>query len=210
MKKFLRVMLFICCFPVVALSFDEVGIREFLNETGEGFIQTLGLTDKAEKYARIDEMIDEHIDSEYMARFSLGQYWRGFDETQKQTYLSLFKRYLKSLYKTYPLDFETDGIGFSISTITQKGNFWDATCVIDLPEQYRMENFEKVSVVFKIEEKEGKLYFIDLKIGEASMLLTLRGRLADMFKNAEEDIGWFLEDFEDLIKSNEQRLILEN
>ena len=197
MKKFLRVILFICFFPVVAFSFDEVDVRGFLNETGEGFIQTLGLVDKAEKYARIDEMIDEHVNSEYMGRFALGQYWRGFDETQKQTYFSFFKRYLKSLYKAYPLDFETDGIGFSISTIMKRGNFWDATCVIDLPEQYRMENFERVSVVFKIEEKEDKLYFIDLKIGEASMLLTLRGRLTDMVKNAEEDIGWFLEDFQD-------------
>ncbi len=211
-KSFLKViiLLFSVFFTGEVFAATETDVREFLNETGEGFIQTLGLVDKAEKYARIDEMIDEHVNSEYMGRFALGQYWRGFDDGQKQTYLSLFKRYLKSLYKAYPLDFETKGIGFEISTISQKGNFWDATCVIELPEQYRTENFEKVSVVFKIEENAEKFYLVDLKIGEASMLVTLRGRLTDMFKNAEDEIGWFLEDFEDLTKSNEQRLVLEN
>ena len=37
---------------------------------------------------------------------------------------------------------------------------------------------------------------IDIKVGENSLILTYRQRFQEMIKEADEDINWFMEDFE--------------
>ena len=203
---FITVIAFVFAGFGAKAAVEESDVRGFLNSTGERFIETLGIKELKVKYERLDEMIENSVDVQYMGQFALGRHYRNFNEEQKQKYDALFVRYIKSLYKSYPLDFDTKEINFRISSVEPKGDFFDAICVIDLPEKYRMENFEQVSVVFKLREKNKELFLVDLKIGEASMIVTLRNRFLKMVQDDEEELSWFLEDFEDLVKSNEQSL----
>ncbi len=207
-KSFFRVisLLFALIWANIAVAFHEADVRTFLNTTGEKFIETLGLEDKSEKYERLDGMFENDVDLQYMGQFALGGHFKLLNEEQKERYFALFERYIKALYKSYPLDFDTKGIDFKILSVIEKGRFIDAAASIDLPEQYRTENFEKITVVFKLLEKEGAFYLVDLKIGEISMLVTLRSRMLEMLKNADNETEWFLEDFEDLTNSNEKNL----
>ena len=188
----------------------EANVRAFLNDTGERLIEALGMEDLDKRYAVLDEIFEKNVDTAYMGRYVLGQYYRLFSDEQKERYFPLFSRYIKSIYKSYPIDFKTDEIGFEILNIQPFEKYVNAVASIDLPEKYRTENFERIKVEFKIHDKDGVFQVADLKIGEVSMLITLKTRFMQMIKDDEEEIDWFLEDFEDLVKSNETHLILEN
>ena len=209
-KSFLKVIIllfvFFCAGKV--LAFDEGAVRDFLNTTGEKLIQTLGLEDKEARYQILDQMFDENIDVEYMGRYVLGRYYKTLNDEQKARYTALFARYIKSLYKSYPIDFKTEEIGFEILKAHEMPKHIEATAVVDIPEKYRTEGLEQVKVEFRIHQKENIFLIADLKIADVSMLLTLRQKFMQMMKDADEEPSWFLEDFEDLTVSNEMSLDL--
>lgn len=206
MKKF---WIFVFCFLFglqAFAAFNENAVREFLNTTGEKLIQTIGLEDKELRYEILDEMFDTSIDVEYMGKRVLGRYYKTLNDEQKARYTALFARYIKSLYKSYPIDFETDDIGFEVLKIEEKPKHIEATAVIDLPEKFRTEELQQVKVEFWIHQKGDAFLVADLKIADVSMLLTLQSKFLNMMKDADEEPDWFLDDFEDLTVSNEMSL----
>jgi len=189
-----------------AAQMNETKVRSFLDTTGERLIGALGMEDIDERYAVLDEVFKNNVDTIYMGKYVLGQYYRLLSDAQKERYHPLFNRYIKSLYKSYPIDFKTDEIGFEILKVVVKDKFADATASIRLPEKYRTENMDRIKVEFVIHEKGGVFQVADLKIADVSMLIALKNRFMQMIKDDEEEMEWFLEDFEDLVKSNEANL----
>ncbi|MBR2300200.1 MAG: ABC transporter substrate-binding protein [Alphaproteobacteria bacterium] len=207
MKK-VCAFIFSICFSFQAYAgVEEARVRAFLNDTGQTLISALGMQDLDKRYELLDEIFEQNVDAAYMGQYVLGQYRSALNDAQKKRYHALFKRYIKSLYKSYPIDFKTDEIGFEILNIKAFENHADAVASIDLPEKYRTENFEKIKVEFRVHEHDGVYQLADLKIGEASLLIALKSRFLQMFKDDEGEAEWFLEDLEDLVKSNEAQLI---
>ena len=86
MKKFLA-FLFIFFFGVVSslrAEKTEADVRNFLNEKGQKLIITLGSSDLEEKYDILDEMFENNVDVDYIARFVMGQYYRNMTDEQKK------------------------------------------------------------------------------------------------------------------------------
>ena len=187
-------------------ALDEHNVREFLNTTGEDLIEALGEPDVLKKYEILDEIFEKKVDTHYIGQFALGTFYRRLTEAQKNQYHILFNRYIKNLYKAYPLDFETSDIHFEVVKISEKENLIEATVSVDVPKQFQTENFNKVYVDFNLKPYHNSFLIVDLKIGEVSMLLTLRKKLLQMIKDADNEISWFLEDFEDLVISGEKSL----
>ena len=213
-KKFFTVCFFVLTVTmlfcrVACAAFDEVHARQFLNTTGEQFIETLGLQDTTRKYEILDEMFETKFDTKAMGRFVLGQSYRLLDDAQEKQYQALFKRYIKSLYKSYPLDFRTDEIKFRIAQITKNDKYVLGSVIVDLPKKFQTENLKNVRVDFKLKSIESGNYLIsDVLIGDVSLLVSLKSRFAQMFKDAADEPEWFLEDFEDLVLSNEKQILL--
>ena len=207
-KILILTAVFLICVSAHA-GFDEEKARNFLNATGEKFIQTLGLEDLAQKYKILDDMFEQNFDTRAMGRFVLGKTYNRLSEEQKAQYHDLFTRYIKSLYKTYPLDFDASEIKYRIVQVNQTEKYVVGVVALDLPEQLQTENLKTVRVEFKLEPKDDDSYLIfDVLIADVSMLVTLRGRFAKMMKEADDEPEWFLEDFEDLTVSNEKQVLL--
>ena len=210
-KSFLKVIIFLfatfCSCRAYAAT--ETEVRAFLNTTGEKLIETLGMEDLEQRYAILDDMFENNVDTVYMGKYTLGQYYSSLTDEQKQRYHALFNRYIKSLYKSYPIDFKTEEIGFEILKVMFKDKSIDAVASVDLPEKYRTENIQAIKVEFKLHEQDGRLFLADLKIGEVSMLIVLKNRFMNKIKENEYEMEWFLDDFEDLTNSNEKHLALE-
>lgn len=215
MKKFLTLHIFMLIVAIIFCrasyaAFDETKARDFLNMTGEKFIETLGQTDIAKKYEILDDMFETKFDTFAMGRFALGKGYRLLNEEQKQAYHDLFKRYIKSLYKSYPLDFDTSEIKFRIIQITQNEKYVLGVVSVDLPERFQSETLKAVRVEFKLKPKEDGSYLIaDVSIADVSLLVSLRSRFNQMLKEAEDEPEWFLQDFEDLTVSNERQVLIE-
>lgn len=212
MKKFLTVHILILATimlfcRVACATFNETKVRDFLNTTGEKFIETLGLQDLGRKYTILDDMFETKFDTKAMGRFVLGANYRLLNDAQKEQYQALFKRYIKSLYKSYPLDFKTDEIKFRVTQITKNNKYVFSAVIVDLPEKYQTEKLKAVRLEFRLKETENGDYVIsDVSIADVSMLVSLKPRFTQMFKDAADEPEWFLEDFEDLVVSNEQQV----
>lgn len=208
-KFFLQVItvvlgFFAFCLPANSAPVAENAAVEWANSTGAKLIEALGSSNLESKYAALDTMFANDVDGNYIARFVIGKYWKEMNAEQQKKYNALFNRYILSLYKNYPLDFETIDINFTI-TSARAGKFNTAVfCTVTLPEKMANENFDHVNLEFTLRETNGKIKITDLKIGESSLLLTYRGRFYQMIKDADEDIDWFLEDLETLTVSNER------
>lgn len=208
-KFFLQVITVVLSFFALAQTASAAPVEKetavrWANDTGSRLIEALGNPDLESKYAVLDKMFADDVDGDYIARFTIGKYWKEMSSEQQQNYTALFKRYMLSLYKNYPLDFETNEINYNI-TSAQEGKLHTAVfCTVTLPEKLASENFDHVNLEFTLTKDNGKIKIRDLKIGESSLLLTYRGRFYQMMKDADEDLLWFLEDLETLTVSNER------
>ncbi len=190
--------------PLQALPVAPQEAREWANQTGYRLIEALGNPDIEAKHQILDRMFNEDVDTAYLARFVIGRYWKNLNDTEKQTYMALFKRYVLALYKTYPLDFSTESISFEILSAQVNGNFTDVACRVNLPEDISNGKIKNIRLDFKLSQNAGKIKITDLKIGESSLLVTYRARFYAMIKDVDEEMSWFLEDFETLTVSTER------
>ena len=152
----------------------------------------------------LENIFNEDIDTNYMARFVIGKYWRLMNDEQQERYLSLFDRYAISLYKNYPLDFDTTGLDFNVVSVNQNQKFTDVTCSITLPEQFATETMKNINVKFKLSQENNKTKIVDLILGQSSLLQTYRNRFYNNIKELDEEMEWFLEDFHDMVISSEK------
>lgn len=196
---------FVFCTSAYANPVPENEAADWINRTGIKLIEALGNPDKQAKYAVLDDMFKNDVDTAYIAQFVLGRYWRMLNAEQKARYQTLFYRYVVSLYKTYPLNFDTKGLDFTITSTRVNDKYTDVFCRVQLPENLSSEALDSLLLEFKLTQTENRIRIVDLKIGESSLLLTYRNRFNTMVKDVDEDMDWFLEDFTDLTASTEKQ-----
>lgn len=197
-------LIFLFRSPVYADDLSAKEAETYIHETGYKLIEALGNKDLEQKYEALDKLFYEDVDIDYLAKFVMGKYWRQMSEAQKTQYLSLFPRYVISVYKSYPLDFGTEGLSFEVGKARATGQFMDVPCLILLPENMRSDVLQNIGVEFKLIKRENRILIVDLKIGESSLLVSYRNRFYVMIAEAGEDMAWFLEDFAMLTESSEK------
>ena len=131
----------------------------------------------------------------------MGKYWREMSPEQQEKYLDLFKVYALNLYKGFPLNFE-DRLSFEIVGSENIGD--DAVVVAAIKLKADNVNEVNIDVNFRLHDNGGKLMFRDIKVGENSMIMVYRQRFQEMINEADEDINWFLEDFEMIANSTQE------
>ena len=208
-KSLLKIFISIFCFLLsVSLAYaDSVNKNDavsWINATGHKLIDALSSSDILSKYETLDKMFKEDVDTQYMARFVIGKYWKAMDNFQQKQYVDLFSRYALSVYKNYPINFDTKGLDFEILSVKQNQKFTDVTCSIQLPEQFESENLKSINVKFKLTQNNQKIKIVDLIFEQSSLLSTYRTRFYTMIADLDEEMSWFLEDFTDLVVSAEK------
>jgi phospholipid transport system substrate-binding protein len=208
-KSLIKIITEIFCYLIlinvsIAAPVQENIAKDWVNDTGRKLIDTLSNSNIEEKYMGLENIFNEDIDTNYMARFVIGKYWRLMNDEQQERYLSLFDRYAISLYKNYPLNFDTTGLDFEVISINQNQKFTDVTCSITLPEQFATETMKNINVKFKLSQENNKTKIVDLILGQSSLLQTYRNRFYNNIKELDEEMEWFLEDFHDMVLSSEK------
>lgn len=209
MKKFFKIFFFLfLLFSRLGYAQSQItAVRGFLNETGEEVIEAIGSENTDEKFEVLDRIFEKNVNTSYMARYCLGRYYKLLNHQEEEKYQALFKRYVVSLYKSYPLQFPKESIRFEILDIKDDGKYIRALVSVTLPLELQTEAFKSVRVMFQLEPNpKGGFLIDDLQIAEVSMLITLKNRLMGMMKEAEEEIEWFLDDLNTLVISNEKNL----
>lgn len=191
---------------VVAVPSSEA--RTWANTKGQELLQTLSLTDIQQKFSKLDQMMDEDVNLDYIGRFVIGKYARLMNNEQKQKYNDLFRRYVLSLYKKSNFNFDAAGINFSIESIAEFNKYTNVSCLVDASDLVNGMKIEKIPVKFKlIRGDNNQIQAVDVEISNVSMVIEYRKRFYQMIIDEKGDIPSFLEKFEDKVKANEEAVI---
>ena len=211
MKVFLRLIIFFLVLFMSAEVFAAEKInaeeaKKWANSKGNQIIHILNDTNLARKYKALDEIFYKDIVLDHAAKFAVGKYWKKMTPEQQERYVPLFKQYINSLYKGYPLNLGEGDIAFSVSKVLPTKTGVDVWCVIKLKKLSSDEAQNGFNVLFSIAKTNGLLQVRDLKIGSSSLLLAFRDRFYKMiYEDSDEDIDWFLEDLQTITRDNEQK-----
>lgn len=180
---------------------------------GKEILDILTQSDIAEKYQALDSILYNDVDLEHAAKFVMGRYWKTMTDEQKEKYVPLFKRYISSLYKSYPLDIPKGTIDFSVGKILVDKNSTDIHCLIklqNLKSGKTVKNIEEkggIPTIFTIVKNNNRILVRDLKIGESSLLISFREKFKKMIhQDNDDEIDWFLEDLEYITQDNEKEI----
>ena len=177
----------------------------FTLEQGNNLLSAFSEKDLATKYKKLDNLFINYIDLNYISKFVVGKYWRDMTMEQQNKYQSLFKRYAMSIYKGFPLQFD-NRISFTIT-----GSHTDGKAVIvetNINYKDAEKNTDTYLVEFRMHKTNGHIMLTDIKVAESSLILSYRNRFYQMIKESDEDMAWFLEDFELTTKSAEKHYAL--
>ena len=213
MRKLFRIICF-CLLGLAKLAVaDEVAVsstdaRDWTNSKGKELLQTLAEPDLIVKYSKLDKMMTEYVNLDYVAKFVIGKYGKIMTPEQKERYRGLFQRYVLSLYKQFNLNIEEGSIKFSIDSVTEHPRFTTVQCTVDPGDVLKNIKIEKIPVKFKlIRGVSDTIQAVDLEISEVSMVIEYRKRFYQMIKEEEEDINWFLDRFDDKVRANEKAFL---
>ena len=207
---FLRVIIGVFCvflsFKTQASPIFENQAEQWVNDKGKQLLQTFGESDVTRKYALLDAMMVDCIDFNYISKFVMGRYWRQMNPDQQQNYQTLFKRYALSLYKGFPLDFDSSTIDFEITKVipTDKSTTVRAKINLQKNQSAEQQPLSDIFVDFVLHRNNEKIQIIDLKLGESSLILSYRSRFYEMIAKNDDDVTWFLEDLADITEAAER------
>ena len=192
---------------VVAIQKEDA--HTWASTKGEEIINILSESDIRTKYTKLDKMMNEDVNLDYISKFVIGKYGRLMDKEQKAQYNNLFHRYVLSLYKKFHFKMNTESLNFSIDEVIEHPRFTTVSCSVDLGEVYEdtsdLQEGNKIPVKFKlIRGENNRIQAVDVEISNVSMVLEYRKKFYQMIKEEDEDINWFLERFNDTVTANEK------
>lgn len=190
---------------IKAAELTTAEAEAFAQTRGDELLRAFSEKDLATKYQKLDNLFINYIDLNYISKFVVGKYWREMTKDQQTKYQSLFKRYAMSLYKGFPLQFD-NRISFAISGSHRDGDAVVVTANINYKNQEGQ--IDTYLVEFRMHKAGEHIMLTDIKVAESSLILSYRGRFYQMIKDSDEDMEWFLEDFELTTTSAEQHYAL--
>jgi len=213
LKYFLQLIILFLLFcgfslPCNADNLSPQEAREWAENKGREILNILTNDNITDRFDKLDEIADNDIDLDYAGRFVVGKYWRQMSEEQKQKYIPLFKRYSKSLYKSYNTDLKDGEVTYTVDKALTGKTGVDVFCTVKINEiEKNVDDNSKggIKVVFSLVKMDGKIKVRDLKIEESSFLRAYRERFYKMIhEDNEDEIDWFLEDLETIVRDNEE------
>ena len=210
-KSFLQliILFFFALGIYAAAALTPPQAEQWAQNKGQEILQILSDKNNTDKYEQLDQILNEDIDLDFAAKFVLGKYWRQMTDAQKEQYVPLFKRYVAALYKSVPLNIDSDDIHFTIDKVveTPKGmEVWCTILIKKIEQTADQQSKGGIKVLFTLVENNNHIQVRDLKIEESSLLISYRDRFYKMIhQDSDDELEWFLEDFEALVQDTEQK-----
>jgi len=199
-------MALVCFEAYAADRIDALEAENWAHRKGSEILDVISQPNSREKYQILDEIIQTDVDLPYIAKFVVGKYWKTMTEEQKEQYLLMFNRYILGIYKTFPLEFKSSAIDYHIEKVEVHKNAADISMPIKIEgitTSSQSEN-DTINIVFRVHKTDNTIKLIDIKIAGSSMLMSYRTKFYELILQDEEEIEWFLEDFEIWIPGGEE------
>jgi len=157
MKKLIIVLFLLFAFDIVnateACNKDVEKFIDDMSKTSQSILNNKSLTEKKRK-DNYRDFADNIVDSNWVAKFVLGAYWKQINQTQQKEFLELYRDYLLENYMPKLKDYNKD---LNIKKIenTRKGIYMVSTKTKDKTDR-------DIKVDFRLIDKDGKLLITDI------------------------------------------------
>lgn len=216
MKRLFRILTFILVWlwcVILQAHAENVAInssdaRQWADSKGHDLILALSEPDPVIKYSKLDKMLTEDVNLNYISKFVIGKYAKLMSQEQTERYTNLFYRYVLSLYKQFNLEFNPNSVDFTIDIIEEHPLFTTVTCTVDPQQMIDGIAIQRIPVRFKlVRGANNRIQAVDVEIAQISMVIEYRKRFYQMIKDEDEDINWFLDKFDDKVRANEKAFL---
>jgi phospholipid transport system substrate-binding protein len=189
MKKILLSFLFLT-FAFQA-SAEEISksdqVKTFVESVGNKIIKIAGEKglSEAQKRDQIISVVDDSIDSQWIARFVLGNNYRNASDAQKNKFMELYRQFM---INTYGPKFKNyNGRKFTVISVSEQKSFFIAKAEF-LPKDSNVA----INTDFRVKEKDGKLMILDFIAEGISLIETQRSEFNSAI--SQKGMDQFLED----------------
>ncbi|MDX2083142.1 MAG: ABC transporter substrate-binding protein [Rickettsiales bacterium] len=196
MKKIFTLLLLIA-FSTPALAQDvkiENQVKDFVSVIGNKVIKIAdekGISE-SKKINKIIMVIDEAIDSEWIARFVLGKNYKNISDENKAKFSKLYRDFM---INTYGPKFKNyNGRKFDVVNVTEQNGFFVADSEF-LPK----DSDVPFNVKFRVKERNGKLVILDFIAEGVSLIETQRSEFNSAI--SQKGIEQFLVDLQERVKN---------
>jgi ABC-type transporter MlaC component len=154
------------------VSIKEADARSWANNKGQELLLILSESNLTEKYAKLDRMMMEDVNIDYISKFVIGKYAKFMSNEQKTRYNELFQRYILSSYKQIDLHFDASLIKFTVDDIIEHHEFTTVKCTVDAGKLIKEADASIIPVKFKlIRGRFNRIQAVDLEIAKVSMVI---------------------------------------
>lgn len=196
---FFIVMVLGMCFsfqPTEAAYNDAQHFVEKISGDALTIIESSTLSDE-EKYDRLNTLFMNSVDTDWMAKFALSNYWQTFDQSEKNLYLGLYRDFLMYSYVPKFKSYTNQKLSIKKYTLDDK-----ETMAYTVHTEIISPNTNKaIRVHYRVHKNNAGEYRIYDIIGEGvSLITTQRSDFSSLV--AREGTDYFL----DLLKKRIARL----
>jgi phospholipid transport system substrate-binding protein len=167
------------------------GAQNFIDNMASRALHFLKNDDlsQAQKREKFRVLLTESFDTNTLARFALGRYWRTASEKQRETYIELFKQMVIDVYSKRFTDYE--GQRFTIEN-ARKAN--DTDVIVSskvLPPEG--EDGQTIKIDWRVRYKNSAYQIIDVIVEGVSMSLTKRSDFSSVIQRGGGEISVLLD-----------------
>lgn len=144
-------------------------VKEFVDKIGKKIVAIANekATSEEKKKTKIIAIIDQSIDSDWIAHFVLGKNYKTANDKERERFTKLYRDFM---INTYGPKFKNyDGRKFTVNEVTEQSGFYVAKAEF-LPRDSNVP----ISVDFRVKERNGKLVILDFIAEGISLIETQR------------------------------------
>lgn len=150
--------------------------KDFVEVVGNEALAILqSKSGKAAQQNKLEKMILQHVDIDWIGKFVMGRYWRQATDAQKAAYLKNYRNFIASSYASRFTEYKGDGFEITDAKKDESGGF-----VIKMKIK---TDKQPVLVDYKVHNEGGKLKIYDLYVEGVSLITTQRSEFSSIVQN---------------------------
>lgn len=129
---------------------------------------------KDERLRRIEGMVDTFFDSEELSKRALGQYWRTFDDRQRQEFQILFLELIKAVYLKKSLTYNNEVVNY-IQEILKSETMAEVHTTITSPNL-------NIPIIYFLIRKDASWKVYDVSVENVSLIKNYRSQFQSILQ----------------------------
>jgi phospholipid transport system substrate-binding protein len=187
-KIFFTVTVLLFCLQTTASALDPKKAELFMEDIGDKVISILANSHLSieQRRSQFKEILDTKFNLRAIGKFVLGRHWKEATQEEQELFLSLFKSTTIANYASRFQEYTTEKFEVLSSRLEKDGGVTVLTQII-------RSSGQKITIDWKIFEKEKELRIYDVALEGISMGITQRSEFSAVIQNAGGKIRGLLE-----------------